>query len=102
MASSPTGTYQCNDGEWRPLEIFLRETHEAWLPFCNDEDISTTKDIAVLQSAWCNCKVPLLEYFKPMVGGLLYPYRDRSFPASDSERHCGSGRLRSGRSVWQI
>lgn len=27
------GTYQCNDGEWRPLEVFLRENHEAWLPF---------------------------------------------------------------------
>ncbi|CAD7949751.1 unnamed protein product [Amoebophrya sp. A120] len=61
------GTYQCNDGEWRPLEVFLRETHEAWLPFGAEEDVSTGKDISLLQSAWVNCKVPLLEYFKPMV-----------------------------------
>lgn len=61
------GTYQCNDGEWRPLEVFLRETHEAWLPFAAEEDVSSVKDISLLQSAWVNCKVPLLEYFKPMV-----------------------------------
>ena len=53
--------YQCNDGEWRPLEVFFRETHEAWLPFCSDEDLSDSKDISLLQSAWCNCKAPLLE-----------------------------------------
>ncbi|CAD7940670.1 unnamed protein product [Amoebophrya sp. A25] len=61
------GTYQCNDGEWRPLEVFLRETHEAWLPFCAEEDQGSVKDISLLQSAWTNCKIPLLEYFKPMV-----------------------------------
>jgi len=61
------GTYQCNDGEWRPLEVFLRETHEAWLPFCNlEEDGSSGVDISLLQTAWANCRKPLLEYFKPM------------------------------------
>jgi len=41
---SPTqGTYQCNDGEWRPLEVYLRETHEAWLPFGSEEDCSNER-----------------------------------------------------------
>lgn len=76
------GTYQCNDGEWRPLEVFLRESHEAWLPFSSSGDSNTegggggnssgtsavaANDLSILQSAWVNCRVPLLEYFKPMV-----------------------------------
>lgn len=61
------GTYQCNDGEWRPLEVFLRENHEAWLPFQQEEDTSSAEDLGLLKAAWVNCRVPLLEYFKPMV-----------------------------------
>ena len=32
------GTYQCNDGEWRPLEVFLRETHEAFFSYLSLRD----------------------------------------------------------------
>jgi hypothetical protein len=61
------GTYQCRDGEWRPLAEYLTDSHPSWVPFPRGGSSGEfDEDVTILRAAWVNCKFALEKYFTPM------------------------------------
>ena len=62
-----SGTYQCRDGEWRPLAEYLNDSHPSWVPFPRGGSGGDfDEDVTILRAAWVNCKFALEKYFTPM------------------------------------
>eukprot|EP00746_Dinoflagellata_sp_MGD_P121039 gnl/MRDRNA2_/MRDRNA2_56343_c0_seq1.p1 gnl/MRDRNA2_/MRDRNA2_56343_c0~~gnl/MRDRNA2_/MRDRNA2_56343_c0_seq1.p1 ORF type:complete len:1766 (-),score=343.64 gnl/MRDRNA2_/MRDRNA2_56343_c0_seq1:73-5370(-) len=78
------GKYQCQDGKWRNLEQFMKEDNSSWLPFPKAPSSGPDESESILQQAWVNCRVPLLEYFHPMVDDCPKEWIERYYDADNA------------------